>query len=106
MNILHGQLAAVVRRRDAAQININLFIRPTGARPLLWCEYTDVAHSDDNIFSSFLVKNNKIMKLICNRVAPAITAPRPQPRLDPRPLRSSGCNRPLPRHPRSLRLDP
>lgn len=31
MNILHGQLTAVVRRRDAAQININLSKRPTGA---------------------------------------------------------------------------
>lgn len=32
MNILHGQLTAVVRRRDAAQININLSKRSAGAR--------------------------------------------------------------------------
>lgn len=40
------------------------------------------------IFSSFLVKNNKIMKLICNRVA-GITVRRPRPPpLPPRRVRS------------------
>lgn len=33
MNILHGQLTVVVRGRVAAQININLSKRSTGARP-------------------------------------------------------------------------
>lgn len=78
MNILHVRIAAG-RRGAAAAVNIYLCgDRQPGRRPRRAPEAIDEYLS---IFSYFLVKNNKIMKLICNgRARPHCAPSSPAPR--------------------------